>query len=109
VPVYSAVKRGGIPLYAWARRGERVAPPIKSMEVLSADVSGVIRKEEGTIISVRWEVGSGTYIRSLAEELGRRLGYPATLWSLRRTRIGNAGREFRVEDAKRIDCALSAG
>ncbi len=45
------------------------------------------------------EVGSGTYVRSLAEELGRRLGYPATLSALRRTRVG----EFCVEDARILE------
>ncbi len=51
------------------------------------------------VVSVRFSVSSGTYIRSLAEELGRRLGVPATLAGLRRTRIG----EFKVEDAQKID------
>ncbi len=50
------------------------------------------------VISARFSVASGTYIRSLAEELDRRLGVPATLAGLRRTRIG----EFRVEDAEVI-------
>src|SRR3989338_1548522 len=49
-------------------------------------------------VSVRFFVGSGTYIRSLAEEFGRRLGVPATLASLRRTRIG----EFKIEDAQAL-------
>ncbi|PIQ68618.1 MAG: hypothetical protein COV91_03185 [Candidatus Taylorbacteria bacterium CG11_big_fil_rev_8_21_14_0_20_46_11] len=51
------------------------------------------------VIKARFDVTSGTYIRSLAEDLGRRLGVPATLAGLRRTRIG----EFRVEDAQKID------
>ena len=50
------------------------------------------------MIRVRFKVGSGTYIRSLAEELGRRLGYPASLASLRRTKIG----DFKIEEAEII-------
>lgn len=50
------------------------------------------------VIRVRFKVGSGTYIRSLAEELGKRLGYPASLASLRRTKIG----DFKVENAEMI-------
>ena len=51
------------------------------------------------VVSIRFNVGSGTYIRSLAEEFGRRLGVPATLSGLRRTRIG----EFKIEDAGSLD------
>jgi tRNA pseudouridine55 synthase len=47
------------------------------------------------VVTVRFKVGSGTYIRSLAEELGRRLGYPATLQNLRRTKVG----KFDIKDA----------
>ncbi|HBV01706.1 MAG TPA: tRNA pseudouridine(55) synthase, partial [Candidatus Taylorbacteria bacterium] len=51
------------------------------------------------IIKAQFDVGSGTYIRSLAEEFGRRLGVPATLSGLRRIQIGN----FRIEDAGRLE------
>ncbi|MFM2339966.1 MAG: tRNA pseudouridine synthase [Candidatus Parcubacteria bacterium] len=51
------------------------------------------------LVTVRFAVGSGTYIRSLAEELGRRLGYPATLYNLRRTKVG----EFLIEDAVTLE------
>lgn len=47
------------------------------------------------MLSIELEVASGTYIRSIAEEIGRRLGYPATIKELRRTKIG----EFKIEDA----------
>ncbi len=50
------------------------------------------------VVTVRFAVASGVYIRSLGEELGRRLGYPATLQNLRRTKIG----EFSVEDAQQL-------
>ncbi len=114
VPAYSAIKRGGEALYKKARRGEIVDAPIKTMEVLSSEFLGVTvvpynydrsytvkggeEKENGLVIKVRFDVGSGTYIRSLAEEFGRRLGVPATLAALRRTRIG----EFRIEDAQKL-------
>lgn len=110
VPAYSAVKRGGEPLYKKARRGEKVTPPVKTMVVHSArllDVSTLPKVENshdrsyflkhgGMMVRVRLDVGSGTYIRSLAEEFGRRLHVPATLAGLRRTRIG----EFKVADAQ---------
>ena len=105
VSAYSAIKRNGVPMYKRARaaaaNGESITDvPIRDMEVYEADATGVTYDPatKRLIVQARFFVGSGTYIRSLAEELGRRLGYPATLKSLRRTKIG----EFRIEDAEHI-------
>ena len=112
VPAYSAVKRGGEALYKKARRGEKVNVPIKTMEVTNCRLLAICHPRESgdpvldshfhgndkIVVGVRFDVGSGTYIRSLAEELGRRLNVPATLAGLRRTRIG----EFRVEEARTL-------
>lgn len=108
VSAYSAIKKDGVPFYKKARaaekRGETVPLeelPMRDMKVYKAELIGPLSldEEEYTItIPVRFGVGSGTYIRSLAEELGRRLGYPATLQSLRRTKIG----EFDIKDAEAI-------
>lgn len=103
VSAYSAIKRDGIPMYARARaaagKGATVEDvPIRAMEVMEAERLGTTYENEKLIVRVRFFVGSGTYIRSLAEEFGRRLGYPATLKRLRRTKIG----EFRVEDAEKV-------
>jgi tRNA pseudouridine55 synthase len=95
VPAYSAVKQGGVPLYKKARRGETVEVPIKSMEVRGAELLSITERDGLVFVIIRFDVGSGTYIRSLAVELGRRLGYPARLENLRRTQVG----EWRVEDA----------
>ena len=103
VPAYSAVKRGGEALYKKARRGEQVETPLKLMRVNEATLTKLENKGTRIHVHVTFSVGSGTYIRSLAEELGRRLpvplvrkpdstqaggGVPATLANLRRTRIG---------------------
>jgi len=81
VSAYSAIKQGGEPLYKKARRGEKVTPPMRAMEVKEAELIEVRLQPKlksdfnlrGVIVRVRFVVGSGTYIRSLAEELGRRL------------------------------------
>lgn len=107
VSAYSAIKKDGVPFYKKARaaekRGETVPLeelPVREMKVYKAELIGQILNEvdQTVIIPVRFGVGSGTYIRSLAEELGRRLGYPATLQSLRRTKIG----EFEIKDAEAV-------
>ncbi len=77
--------------------------PFRDMLVHEVECLGIeeIETDQGhrVVVRARFVVASGTYIRSLAEELGRRLGYPATLQALRRTRVG----EFRIEDAKQLN------
>ena len=58
----------------------------------------VVDGKKRHLVVIRFKVGSGTYIRSLGKELGRLLGYPATLQALRRTKIG----DFSVEDAQKL-------
>ncbi len=100
VPLYSAVKQGGVPLYKKARRssksGETLTVPIRDMEIYQARLLTQPRKVgERLVFSVQFLVGSGTYIRSLAVEVGRRLNLPATLAGLRRLKVGH----FSVEAA----------
>ena len=99
VPAYSAIKVDGERLYGKARRNEEFTPPIRKMLVFQATLEDIEKRGDTMLIRVVFNVGSGTYIRSLAEELGRRLGYPATLLALRRTQIG----ECKVEYAKRLE------
>ncbi len=114
VPVYSAIKKDGKALYKYARKAEaksseagspdafkkafRVEVPVKTMTVHSAELKNIRRDGSEIYLKVTFDVGSGTYIRSLARELGNRLGVPGTLSALRRTSIG----EYRVEDARVI-------
>ena len=99
VPIYSAVKRGGVPLYKKARTGKESAYiPMRDMEVRGFELKNVEVENGRAHILLSWDVASGVYIRSLAEALGRRLGYPATTEDLRRTKIG----AFSVVDARKI-------
>lgn len=90
VPLYSAIKVQGKALYAYARAGE--SPPYipeKEMNILSIQYLDDYRSDNYHIVKVRIEVSSGSYIRTLGEEFGRRVGYPATLKSLYRVSIDN--------------------
>ncbi len=99
VPMYSAVKVGGKRMYARARAGDTsVRPPEKEMEVREIEFLNEYLEGKHQIISVRMDVSSGTYIRSLAEEFGKYLGVPATIKNLRRVRIG----EFTIDQAEKI-------
>ena len=98
VSPYSAIKRNGEPLYKKARRGEHVKPSIREMLVYEAKLLDVKNKNDKVFLNVLFNVGSGTYVRSLAEKLGEKLMYPARLENLRRTQVG----EFDIKDAEKI-------
>jgi tRNA pseudouridine55 synthase len=83
-PVYSAIKRDGKPLYALARAGEPVRPEPRRVRI---DALNVIAWESPDL-TLDIACGKGTYIRSLAFDLGRRLGPGAYLAGLIRTRSG---------------------
>lgn len=90
VPVYSAIKVQGKALYAYARAGQ--TPPYipeKEMTIHSVQLLDHYRLEGHHVIKLRLDVSSGTYIRSLGELLGERLGYPASLKDLYRISIGD--------------------
>ncbi len=100
VSLFSAMKRKGKSLYKYAREGKEITKPKRVMTVYRADFKNLdIGCLSRPVVTVEFEVGSGTYIRSLAEELGERLGTVATLQNLRRTSIG----DFKVEDAESLD------
>lgn len=98
VPKYSATKQGGEPLYKKVRRGEKVIIPKREMEILESRFLNLESRDEKFFTKAEFIVSSGTYIRSIAEEVGRRLGVPGALAELRRTKVG----EFDVCDAMNI-------
>src|SRR6478752_1031436 len=80
-PAYSAIKQGGVALYKRARRGEDVQVPTREVEIFRLELRG----HDADRIRLHVECGSGTYVRSIARDLGERLGCGAHLKSLRRT------------------------
>ena len=101
VPIYAAVKQGGEPLYKKARRGEAVVPPMREMEVFATKLLDHYMREYHCVVVIECDVAHGVYVRSLAREFGRRLGYPARLDGLRRTHIG----PYSVADARSVGVA----
>jgi tRNA pseudouridine55 synthase len=94
-PAYSAVKVGGEPLYRAARRGEPVEAAPRRVRVESFD----LRRFRSPEFEFRVRCSGGTYVRSLAAEVGARLGCGAHLSSLRRTAIG----PYDVDEARSPD------
>lgn len=79
-PAFSAIKQDGERLYAKARRGETIDVPPREVDVHRLD----LLERNGEVLRLRIECGSGTYIRSLAVDIGETLGCGAHLTSLRR-------------------------
>ncbi len=104
-PMYSAKKIAGQKLYDLARRGEAVERKavrvtVKEFDVLPSDGSLLKAHEDGTSdLAVRVVCSAGTYVRTLAESVGERLGVGAHLSELRRTRAG----QFKIADAIALD------
>jgi len=90
-PPYSAKKIGGRKFYEMARQGETVPQLPKSVTVSEL----TLRPRSDRALDFTLSCSSGTYVRSIAHELGERLGVGAHLSSLRRTRIG----DFDLADA----------
>jgi tRNA pseudouridine55 synthase len=84
-PAYSALKRDGRPLYDYARAGETVELRPRAVTVHELDLTHFAGPEAA---SLRVRCSKGTYIRSLAFDLGRALGAGAHVTALRRTRSG---------------------
>ncbi len=99
ISIYSALKVGGVPMYRLARQGKKVEPKKRKMKIYSLKFLNYRQEDGRHILKVKLECGSGTYARSVAEEIGRRLGYPATVYSLRRTKVG----DFKIGDAEKIN------
>jgi len=83
-PIYSAIKHGGQPLHRLVRRGEQVETSARQVVVYAIELGRVALPE----IDLRIECGAGTYVRSLAHDLGAALGSAAHLVALRRTATG---------------------
>jgi tRNA pseudouridine55 synthase len=94
-PMYSALKREGVPLYRLARAGQTVERPPRPVRIARFEVAWVGRDRLRFAVTC----SRGTYVRVLADDLGRRLGTRAHLATLRRTACG----AFAIRDAVRLD------
>lgn len=86
-PMHSALKHQGRPYYDYARRGETVVREAREIEIHALDLVGW----DTSIATLDVHCSKGTYVRVLAEDLGRRLGTVAHLAGLRRTGTGGFG------------------
>ena len=93
-PMYSAIKVQGKKLYELARAGKTVERKARRVKILDLEVE----KIEMPLVTLRVVCSKGTYIRTLCEDAGRKMGCPAVMDSLLRTRVGS----FSLEDARTL-------
>jgi tRNA pseudouridine55 synthase len=94
-PAFSAIKIGGRKAYDMARKGQVV--DMKSRQILIKEIEVIEYK--WPVLEIRVVCGSGTYIRSLARDIGKELETGAYLQDLVRTRVG----EYKIEDSINLD------
>lgn len=94
-PMHSALKRDGLPLYEYARRGVDVERLPRHVSIYTLDLCEF--EQDRFVFDVC--CSKGTYIRTLADDIGQALGCGGHLTALRRTRIGS----LRLEDAVTLD------
>jgi tRNA pseudouridine55 synthase len=100
-PMHSALKREGVPLYELARKGKSVQRPPRRVRILQLDLVEL----EPPLLRLRVRCGKGTYVRTLAEDIGAALDTCAHLAALRRTGSGR----WRIEDAVTLEALESQG
>lgn len=91
-PMHSALKRDGRPLYEYARKGIEVERQPRPVTIYSLDLLSF----SGAALKVAVDCSKGTYIRTLAQDIGEALGCGGHLEALRRTRIGPLSLESAV-------------
>ena len=102
---YSAIKQGGKPLYQRARDGETVDVPLRQVHIERIALMGEMPRH-GVLMTI--DCGKGTYIRSICNDLGEKVGCPAHMRFLLRTRSG----AFTIEDActlEELEAHIRAG
>jgi tRNA pseudouridine55 synthase len=99
-PIFSAIKRAGVPLYKLARRGVEVEPPApRQVHIECLDLA----REDNSAIRFRVRCSSGMYLRSLARDIGNALYTAAHLSELRRIRSGI----FLAANCRHLDQVLA--
>ncbi len=98
-PVVSALKSGGVPLYKRFRRGEDIEVAARKVRIYDIELKNFRPGVETAEAEIEVECGQGTYIRSIAHDLGQLCGCGAHLAHLQRLQVG----DFRIETALTLE------
>lgn len=96
--MYSAIKVNGKKLYEYARKGEEVEVPERTIFINNIKLLNIIKEEN--IMEFEAEVSKGTYIRTLCEDIAKKLNTIGYMASLRRVKVN----DFEIKDAVTLEC-----
>lgn len=94
-PMFSALKKDGVPLYKLARKGEEIQRKQREINVFSIELLGFTDDE----FEIKVKVSKGTYIRSLVDDIGKKLNSGAYITDLRRVEFAN----FDIKECCKFD------
>ena len=104
-PMYSAIKQNGTPLYKLARDGKQVPRAARKVCIHSLTVT----KVDLPLIEFSVHCSKGTYIRALAEDIGRELGCGAHVTQLRRIAVGQFGQQIPLHTFEQLEQIMQQG
>lgn len=99
LPAFSAIKINGKRAYQLAREGKQIEMPSRQVEIYALEILDY----QYPILKIRTHVSSGTYIRTMGEDIGKALATSAYLTALRRIQVG----PYKIEDAITLDDFMS--
>ena len=102
-PMYSAIKHNGKPLYKYARQGVDIERKVRSIEIKNLQFLGLVNDVAEIVV----ECTKGTYIRTLAEDIGSALGCGAHIIELERLAVGPFARDQSVTFDALMDASIS--
>ncbi len=95
-PMYSAIKVNGKKLYDYARKGEKIEVPVRNIEIYNLELNKI--DIQNNQIEIRIECSKGTYIRTLCEDIAKKLGTIGYMKELNRIQVG----EFNINESIKI-------
>ncbi len=99
-PIYSAIKIDGVALYKYAHKGEEIDIPKREVTLYNIErISPITYLKPYSYVTIKAHVSKGFYMRSLAYDIGEKLGIPSMSKSINRLREG----EFNLDDASTLD------
>ena len=98
-PMYSAIKKDGVPMYKLAREGKQVERASRRVHIYSIVIDKIQDDKFGIIV----HCSKGTYIRTLVEDIGAKLGCLAHVDELRRLSVGEFGRAYEMVSYEQLE------
>ncbi|MDW3095080.1 MAG: tRNA pseudouridine(55) synthase TruB [Gammaproteobacteria bacterium] len=104
-PMYSAIKKDGVPMYKFARQGKQVERASRQVHIHSIAIENIQDKR----VAMTVHCSKGTYIRTLVEDIGKKLGCLAHVDELRRLSVGEFGLAYKMYTYEQLEQLSSTG